>query len=50
MFEEGSGFKCGSDFFFMFLLECIDLGNVVYKVYNIMKVFGGIIDSCVELV
>ena len=40
--EEGSGLKCGQDFFLAFSPERVDPGNKLYKTKNTPKVVGGI--------
>jgi len=40
--EEGSGLKCGEDFYLGFSPERVDPGNVVYKTKNTPKVVGAI--------
>ncbi|MFR9303119.1 MAG: nucleotide sugar dehydrogenase [[Clostridium] symbiosum] len=40
--EEGSGLKCGTDFYLGFSPERVDPGNLIYKTKNTPKVVGGI--------
>lgn len=40
--EEGSGLKCGEDFYLGFSPERVDPGNLVYKTKNTPKVVGAI--------
>lgn len=47
--ENGSGLKCGKDFFLAFSPERIDPGNTWYKVRNTPKVVGGVTTDCTEV-
>ena len=40
--ENGSGLKCGEDFYLAFSPERVDPGNLIYKTKNTPKVVGGI--------
>lgn len=40
--EEGSGLKCGNDFYLGFSPERVDPGNLIYKTKNTPKVVGAI--------
>lgn len=40
--EQGSGLKCGEDFYLAFSPERVDPGNLIYKTKNTPKVVGGI--------
>ena len=40
--EEGSGLKCGTDFYLGFSPERVDPGNLIYKTKNTPKVVGAI--------
>ena len=40
--EEGSGLKCGEDFYLGFSPERVDPGNLIYKTKNTPKVVGAI--------
>lgn len=42
LLEEGSGLKCGQDFFLAFSPERVDPGNLIYKTKNTPKVVGGV--------
>ena len=48
--EEGSGLKCGEDFYLGFSPERIDPGNLVYKTSNTPKVVGAIGADAVEVI
>ena len=47
--EEGSGLKCGEDFFLAFSPERVDPGNKVYKTKNTPKVIGGVGEDSTEV-
>ena len=47
--EEGSGLKCGSDFYLGFSPERVDPGNLVYKTKNTPKVVGAIGEDATEV-
>lgn len=47
--EEGSGLKCGQDFFLAFSPERVDPGNKLYKTKNTPKVVGGIGKDSTEI-
>ncbi|SET04616.1 nucleotide sugar dehydrogenase [Anaerobranca gottschalkii] len=47
--EEGSGLKCGQDFFLAFSPERVDPGNLIYKTKNTPKVVGGVGKDSTEL-
>lgn len=47
--EEGSGLKCGEDFYLAFSPERVDPGNLIYKTKNTPKVVGGITPECTEV-
>lgn len=40
--EQGSGLKCGKDFYLGFSPERVDPGNLIYKTKNTPKVVGGV--------
>ena len=40
--EEGSGLRCGQDFFLAYSPERVDPGNKIYKTKNTPKVVGGV--------
>lgn len=48
--EEGSGLKCGVDFYLGFSPERVDPGNLVYKTKNTPKVVGGIGKEATEVI
>ena len=47
--EEGSGLKCGKDFYLAFSPERVDPGNLIYKTKNTPKVVGGIGKDATEV-
>jgi len=47
--EEGSGLKCGEDFFLAFSPERVDPGNLIYKTKNTPKVVGGVGKDATEI-
>lgn len=48
--EEGSGLKCGEDFYLGFSPERVDPGNPVYKTKNTPKVVGAIGKDATEVI
>lgn len=48
--EEGSGLKCGTDFYLGFSPERVDPGNAVYKTSNTPKVVGAIGEDAAEVI
>ena len=46
---EGSGLKCGVDFFLAFSPERVDPGNKEFKTKNTPKVVGGVTSDCTEV-
>lgn len=48
--EDGSGLKCGEDFYLGFSPERVDPGNAVYKTKNTPKVVGAIGDDAKEVI
>lgn len=48
--EEGSGLKCGEDFYLGFSPERVDPGNAVYKTKNTPKVVGAIGEDAREVI
>lgn len=48
--EEGSGLKCGVDFYLGFSPERVDPGNLVYKTKNTPKVVGAIGEDASEVI
>ncbi|OJV62417.1 MAG: UDP-N-acetyl-D-glucosamine dehydrogenase [Clostridiales bacterium 38-18] len=47
--EEGSGLKCGVDFYLAFSPERVDPGNLLYKTKNTPKVVGGVGKDATEI-
>lgn len=48
--EQGSGLKCGEDFYLGFSPERVDPGNLIYKTKNTPKVVGGIGSDATEVI
>ncbi len=48
--EEGSGLKCGEDFYLGFSPERVDPGNQIYKTKNTPKVVGAIGEDASEVI
>lgn len=48
--EEGSGLKCGEDFYLGFSPERVDPGNLIYKTNNTPKVVGAIGADAAEVI
>lgn len=48
--EEGSGLKCGEDFYLGFSPERVDPGNLIYKTSNTPKVVGAIGADAAEVI
>lgn len=48
--EDGSGLKCGEDFYLGFSPERVDPGNLIYKTKNTPKVVGGIGNDATEVI
>ena len=48
--EEGSGLKCGKDFYLGFSPERVDPGNLIYKTKNTPKVVGAIGKDATEVI
>lgn len=48
--EEGSGLKCGEDFYLGFSPERVDPGNLIYKTKNTPKVVGAIGTEATEVI
>ncbi len=48
--EEGSGLKCGEDFYLGFSPERVDPGNAVYKTHNTPKVVGALGQDATEVI
>jgi len=47
--EQGSGLKCGQDFYLAFSPERVDPGNLIYKTKNTPKVVGGVGKDATEI-
>ncbi len=50
LLEEGSGLKCGEDFYLGFSPERVDPGNLIYKTKNTPKVVGAIGEDAAECI
>lgn len=48
--ENGSGLKCGEDFYLGFSPERVDPGNLIYKTKNTPKVVGAVGDDAREVI
>lgn len=48
--EEGSGLKCGEDFYLGFSPERVDPGNLTYKTSNTPKVVGAVGEDAAEVI
>ena len=48
--EQGSGLKCGEDFYLGFSPDRVDPGNLIYKTKNTPKVVGGIGKDATEVI
>lgn len=48
--EEGSGLKCGEDFYLGFSPERVDPGNLIYKTSNTPKVVGAVGEGAAEVI
>lgn len=48
--EQGSGLKCGEDFYLGFSPERVDPGNLIYKTKNTPKVVGAIGQDATEVI
>ncbi len=48
--EEGSGLKCGEDFYLGFSPERVDPGNLIYKTKNTPKVVGAVGKDATEVI
>lgn len=48
--ENGSGLKCGEDFYLGFSPERVDPGNLIYKTKNTPKVVGAIGGDAIEVI
>lgn len=50
LLEEGSGLKCGEDFYLAFSPERVDPGNLIYQTKNTPKVIGGVGKDATEVI
>lgn len=50
LLQEGSGLKCGEDFYLGFSPERVDPGNLIYKTKNTPKVVGAIGKDALEVI
>ncbi len=50
LLEEGSGLKCGGDFYLAFSPERVDPGNLIYQTKNTPKVVGGVGKDATEVI
>lgn len=50
LLEQGSGLKCGVDFYLGFSPERVDPGNLIYKTKNTPKVVGAIGDDATQVI
>lgn len=50
LLEDGSGLKCGSDFYLGFSPERVDPGNLIYRTKNTPKVIGAIGKDATEAI
>ena len=50
LLEQGSGLKCGKDFYLGFSPERVDPGNLIYKTKNTPKVVGAIGEDAREVI
>lgn len=48
--EEGSGLKCGEDFYLGFSPERVDPGNLIYKTSNTPKVVGAVGEDAAQVI
>ncbi len=48
--EEGSGLKCGEDFYLGYSPERVDPGNMIYHTKNTPKVVGGVGENATEVI
>jgi UDP-N-acetyl-D-glucosamine dehydrogenase len=48
--EDGSGLKCGEDFYLAFSPERVDPGNLIYQTKNTPKVVGGVGKDATEVI
>jgi UDP-N-acetyl-D-glucosamine dehydrogenase len=50
LLEQGSGLKCGEDFYLAFSPERVDPGNLIYQTKNTPKVVGGVGQDATEVI
>jgi UDP-N-acetyl-D-glucosamine dehydrogenase len=50
LLEQGSGLKCGEDFFLAFSPERVDPGNLIHQTKNTPKVVGGVGKDATEVI
>jgi UDP-N-acetyl-D-glucosamine dehydrogenase len=50
LLEEGSGLKCGEDFYLAFSPERVDPGNLIHQTKNTPKVVGGVGKDATEVI
>ena len=50
LLEQGSGLKCGIDFYLAFSPERVDPGNLIYQTKNTPKVVGGVGRDATEVI
>jgi len=50
LLEQGSGLKCGIDFYLAFSPERVDPGNLIYQTKNTPKVVGGVGKDATEVI
>ncbi len=50
LLEQGSGLKCGEDFYLAFSPERVDPGNLIYQTKNTPKVVGGVGKNATEVI
>lgn len=50
LLEQGSGLKCGVDFYLAFSPERVDPGNLIYQTKNTPKVVGGVGKDATEVI
>jgi UDP-N-acetyl-D-glucosamine dehydrogenase len=50
LLEQGSGLKCGEDFYLAFSPERVDPGNLIYQTKNTPKVVGGVGRDATEVI
>ena len=50
LLEQGSGLRCGEDFYLAFSPERVDPGNLIYQTKNTPKVVGGVGKDATEVI